>query len=467
MKKHTEGMKLKRRAALKKTAQSFGITFIPSYLATGFRAKGDPKPPSKRINLGCVGVGGRAGGVIPGLCSQGNAQPVAFADVDYSARNVEKNLKRWPKVRKYSDFREMMDKSGKDIDAISVVVPDHSHFCATILAMSMGKHVYVEKPLTHSFQEAELLMRAEKKFKVVTQMGNQGHTGTASNQFREWVKRGIIKNVTHVDAWKGPSCFFMQKDKRINRWPKREPIPNGMDWNLWLGPAEYHPFSRMYHTFEWRGFHPYGSGMLGDWGCHIIDMIHHYLDLGLPTEIKARRMDDHNKVIFPLNSHMQFKFPARGKHPAMTLNWKDGSDCQAQVPKKYWDDPDKAPRLGGAGSLFQVQGEDYMIQRNSHGSSSRIFPYKKSKELDLKTENIRQNHLESFVQACLGNGKTWSPFSIGGVLTQVLTLGCIAQYFDMNIEFDPTTKQITNNQMANQRLAIPPRKEWKDFYKIV
>ena len=147
-------------------------------------------------------------------------------------------------------------------------------------------------------------------------MGNQGHTGTASNQFREWVKRGIIKNVTHVDAWKGPSCFFMQKDKRINRWPKREPIPNGMDWNLWLGPAEYH-LSRMYHTFEWRGFHPYGSGMLGDWGCHIIDMIHHYLDLGLPTEIKARRMDDHNKVIFPLNSHLQFKFPARGKHPAM------------------------------------------------------------------------------------------------------------------------------------------------------
>ena len=151
----------------------------------------------------------------------------------------------------------------------------------------MGKHVYVEKPLTHSFQEAELLMKAEKKFGVVTQMGNQGHTGTSSNQFREWVKKGVIKNVTEVDAWKGPSCFFMQKDKRINNWPKKEPKPVGMDWDLWLGPAEHHPFSRMYHTFEWRGFHPYGSGMLGDWGCHIIDMIHHYLDLGLPTEINA------------------------------------------------------------------------------------------------------------------------------------------------------------------------------------
>ena len=135
-------MKINRRNALKKTAGSLGLTFIPSYLATGVRAEGDPQPPSKRINLGCVGVGGRAGGVIPGLCNKGNAQPVAFADVDYSARNVEKNLKRWPGVKQYSDFREMMDKSGNDIDAVSIVVPDHSHFCATILAMSMGNHVH-------------------------------------------------------------------------------------------------------------------------------------------------------------------------------------------------------------------------------------------------------------------------------------------------------------------------------------
>ena len=460
-------MKINRRNALKKTAGSFGLTFIPSYLATGVRAEGDPEPPSKRINLGCVGVGGRAGGVIPGLCNKGNAQPVAFADVDYSARNVEKNLKRWTGVKQYSDFREMMDKSGKDIDAVSIVVPDHSHFCATILAMSMGKHVYVEKPLTHSFQEAKLLMRAEKKFKVVTQMGNQGHTGTASNQFREWVKKSVIKNVTHVDAWKGPSCFFMQKDKRISEWPKRDTQPKGMNWDLWLGPAEYHPFSRMYHTFEWRGFHPYGSGMLGDWGCHIIDMLHHYLDLGLPTEIKAQRMDDHNKVIFPLNSHMQFKFPARGKHPELTLDWKDGVNCQAEVPKKYWDISEKPPRLGGAGTLFKVEGEDYMIQRNSHGSSSRIFPYAKSKDLDLKTENIREDHLESFVQACLGNGNTWSPFSVGGLLTQVLTLGCIAQFYNQDLEFDPKTHQITNDKSANERLSIPPRKGWEDFYKIV
>ena len=207
--------------------------------------------------------------------------------------------------------------------------------------------------------------------------------------------------------------------------------------------------------------------MLGDWGCHIIDMIHHYLDLGLPTEIKAQRMDDHNKVIFPLNSHMQFKFPARGKHPELTLNWKDGVNCQAVVPKKYWDNPEKPPRLGGAGTLFKVEGADYMIQRNSHGGSSRLFPYAKSKDLDLKTENVREDHLESFVQACLGNGKTWSPFSVGGLLTQVLTLGCIAQYFNQDLEFDPKTHKITNDKLANERLSIPPRKGWEDFYKIV
>ena len=240
-----------------------------------------------------------------------------------------------------------------------------------------------------------------------------------------------------------------------------------MDWDLWIGPAEYHPFSRMYHTFEWRGFHPYGSGMLGDWGCHIIDMVHHYLELGLPTEVKAQRMDDHNQVIFPLNSQMQFKFPARGKHPELTLNWKDGADCRAPVPEEYWDDPKKAPRLGGAGTLFKVGGEDYMVQRNSHGSSSRLFPYAKAKDLDVKTENIRENHLESFVQACLGNGKTWSPFSVGGVLTQVLTLGCIAQYYNRDLKFDPETKQITNDKEANARLSITPRKGWEQFYKMV
>lgn len=230
-------MQTTRRDVLKAASSVFSLTFIPSYLATGARAEGDPEPPSKRINLGCVGVGGRAGAVVPSICKNGKATPVALCDVAFGAsRGIEKNLKRYPDVQRFTDFRVMMEKAGKDIDAVSVVTPDHTHFPAAILAMSMGKHVYVEKPLTHSFQEAEMLMAAEKKFNVVTQMGNQGHTGFGPHQFQEWMKRGVIHNVTEIDAWKGPGLFFMDKTKRISDYPKGEPKPKGLDWDLWCGP---------------------------------------------------------------------------------------------------------------------------------------------------------------------------------------------------------------------------------------
>ena len=460
-------MKQTRRQLLKNASKTFGFTVLPSYLATGVRAQGDPQPPSKRINLGCVGVGGRASGVIPSLCNGGNATPVAFCDVDFKARSVEKNLQKFPGVKQFSDFRVMLEQMGDDIDAVSVVVPDHSHFCATILPMSMGKHVYVEKPLTHSFQEADLLMRAEKKYGVVTQMGNQGHTGTAPAQFKEWVKRGIIKNVTEIDAWKGSGLFFMDASKRFKGEPKEDPIPGTLDWDLWCGPAEKKPFSSLYHPFSWRGFHSYGSGMLGDWGAHIIDFAHDYLDLGLPTEIKAQRMDDYNKVLFPLTSHIQFNFPKNGSRGPISLNWKDGANCRPEVPKALWDGPDKAPRLGGAGTLIHMEGADYAVLRGSHGNSSRLLPYDKSKELDAKVDSVKTQHGESFIQACMGNGKTWSPFSVSGELTQVLTLGCIAQYLNMDLTFDPKTKTITNSEEANARLSIPPRKGWEDYYSMV
>lgn len=457
-------MKQTRRDLLKNASKTFGFTFIPSYLATGVRAADDPQPPSKRINLGCVGVGGRAGGVIPSLCNGGNATPVAFCDVDFN--RAKGNVKKYPGVSQYNDFRVMMEKSGKDIDAVSVVTPDHAHFCPTILAMSMGKHVYVEKPLTHSFQEAELLMKAERKYGVVTQMGNQGHTGTAPYQFQEWVKRGIIKNVTHIDAWKGAGLFFMNAGQRFSKWPEAQPVPEGLDWDLWCGPAEVNPYNNLLHPFSWRGFHPYGCGMLGDWGAHIIDFAHDYLKLGLPTKIKVGRIDDHNQVIFPLNTHLDFDFPARGNRGAITMTWKDGAACRPDVPKAFWDDAEKAPKLGGAGTLIHMEGADYAVQRNSHGSSSRLYPYAKTKELDAKVESVRENHGQSFVKACMGEGKTWSPFRISGELTQVLALGCVAQYYNVDLDIDPATKTITNHKAANARLSIPPRKGWEEFYKM-
>ena len=217
----------KRREFLKKSAAAtFGFTILPSYLVTGARAADGKLPPSKRVNLACIGVGGRANGVVPGICKDGHATPVAFCYVDFNARRVENNLKKFPGVKQYADFRVMMEKQANDIDAVSVVTPDHTHFPATILAMSMGKHVYVEKPLTHSYRESALLNQAAKQFGVVTQMGNQGHTSGGSVQFHELVKAGAIKDITKVDAWKSPGLWFMNKEQRISTYPPEEKKPD-------------------------------------------------------------------------------------------------------------------------------------------------------------------------------------------------------------------------------------------------
>jgi hypothetical protein len=264
-----------RREFVKQSvAAGFGFTFLPAYL-TSARAADNPKlPPSRRINLGCIGVGGRARNVIPGLTSGGFATPVAFADVDFvTSKDIEKNLQTFPDVKRFHDFREMLDKMSSDIDAVSVVTPDHTHFTAAIQAMALGKHVYVEKPLTHTFEEAEILMRAEKKFKVVTQMGNQGHTSAGAEQFKQMLAAGVVDDVVKIDAWKSPSLWFMKAAERIQGYPPAEQVPESMkSWDLWCGPQEVKPYSKMYHPSKWRGFHLYGGGMFGDWGAHIINL---------------------------------------------------------------------------------------------------------------------------------------------------------------------------------------------------
>lgn len=448
-------------------ASAFGFTFIPAYL-TSARAQNNPKlPPSQRINLGCVGAGGRAASVISGLCKQGHATPVALCDVDHD--RASKMLKAHPDAKRFHDFREMYDKMGDDIDAVSVGTPDHTHFTAAIQAMSLGKHVYVEKPLTHTFEESEILMRGEKKFKVVTQMGNQGHTSGGSEQFKRMVAGGVVDDVVKIEAWKSPSLWFMNAKQRIKGYPREESIPESLKtWDLWCGPQEMKGFSKMFHPFDWRGFHLYGGGMFGDWGCHIIDFIHHYLELGYPTEINPTSLEDYNKISFPLSSHINLKFPARGpKRPAVDLLWKAGGDYAPAIDPKYLSGD--APKLGGAGTLMHRKQGDYLVHRNSHSSASKLISAGKHDELKaaMDTKGPKFDHMESFVQACMGNGTTDSPFSVGGALTQVLTLGVIAEYLNVKLQFDPKTKRFVGNDEANALLAGPaPRKEWAGHYKL-
>lgn len=466
-------MKNTRRDFLKKSAAAtFGFSVMPSYLALGKPDGAGNVPPSQRINLGCVGVGGRASGVIPGVCKNGFAKPVAFCDVDYKARSVEKTMERYPETATFSDFRVMLDKMDRDIDAVTVAIPDHCHYVAAIAAMQRGKHVYVEKPLTHSYDESERLMQAEKKYDVVTQMGNQGHTSDGSYQFKHLVDKRLIKDIVKIDAYKTPGIFFMDPKQRISEFPPEEPMPETLDWDQWCGPAEMKPFSTMYHTFGWRGFYLYGNGMLGDWGAHIIDFAHDFLKLGLPTTIKAIEMTDHNQVIFPLNSRLSMHFPARGEDlPACDLTWRDGADCHPALDEALWNTDASGkklePNLGNAGTLLHRNDGAFVIQRGSHSRPSVIYPREVMLEHkdDMKVEGPEFNHQEAFTQACLGNGQTESPFSVAGPLTKVLLLGVICQYLNEDLEFDPTTETFKNNDRANALLKGPaPRKGWEEFY---
>ena len=470
-----ETTKISRRLFFSRVSSALaGITILPSYLALGKADALGNLPPSKRINLACIGVGGRAKTVIPQLCSNGAAKPVAICDVDFNRASKEV-MDTFPEVRRFTDFRVMLDQMGDDVDAVSVVTPDHTHFVQTIDAMQRGKHVYVEKPLTHSFREATLLIQAEKRYGVVTQMGNQGHTSPGARQFQQLQQAGALEDIVKIEAYKDPSLWFMDAAHRISEFPKAEPIPSSLNYDLWCGPAKMMPFSGRYHPFDWRAFYIYGNGMLGDWGAHIIDFAHNYLKLGLPIEVEPLRLDDYNQVIFPLSSHIRMQFPKRGTGlPACEIIWRDGSDAVPVLDRKYHSSDASGnlviPRLGRAGTVLHRKDEQFVIQRGSHGSVSRLYPrasmmnYKRA----LKAPSGGLDHMQSFIQSCMGNGKTTSPFSVGGPLTQLLMLGVIAQYLNEGFNFDRDTERITNNKTANALLEGPkPRKGWERYYAEV
>lgn len=469
---------LSRRRFVGSTSAAFGFTFLPSYLALGKPDAQGNLPPSKRLNLACVGVGGRGIAVIKGMTAAGNALPVALCDVDSSC--ATDMAAKFPKARQYQDFRRMFDEMEGDIDAVSIATPDHTHFPIAMEAMRRRKHVYVEKPLTHTFREAELLMQAEKQFGVVTQMGNQGHTSGGASQFQQMVAGGVTRDIHKIEAFfkpfNHPGIWFYYEDKRIKDYPAAEDIPATLDWDLWVGPKEKKPFNPLYHPMRWRAFHHYGSGIFGDWGAHILDFAHDFLKLGLPTRVDALEMRDHGQVIFPTFSKLSMKFPARGEGlPEVELIWRDGFGCKPEVPEKFWDKPADGsapshPKLGGIGAtLMHRKDEKFVIHRSSHNAPSTILPRATMREYleIMKVPKVPFEHQESFVQACMGNGKTTSPFSISGELTQLLHLGITCQFLNESFEFDRTTKRIVGNDKAQAHLDGPaPRKGWEEYYKL-
>jgi predicted dehydrogenase len=435
---------------------------------------------NRKVNLACIGIGNRGAEIINEFDKTGLANIVALCDVDLGARHTQAMLSRFPDAKQFKDFREMFDKMGNQIDAVCAGIPDFAHFPVAMLAMSLGKHVYVEKPMARTFYEGELMIRAAKKYKnVVTQVGNQGHSEANYFQFKAWKDAGIIKDVTAVTAHMNGDRRWHPYDPNIPKFPDAQPIPSTLDWDTWLMTSMYHDYCDKFHYGNWRGWYDFGMGALGDWGAHILDTVHEFLDLGLPYEVEAQRIDGHNDYFFPKASTILFRFPKRGNMPPVDITWYDGVNNIPQVPAGYGTsdiDPNIPPVAGGKlqpsklnpGKI--IYSKDLTFKGGSHGSTLTIIPEEKAKDMASKLPPVPKstsNHFANFLLACMGEEKTRSPFEINGVLSQVFSLGVMVQRLNTKIQFDRNTKTITNDAFANAMLTqIPPRKGWDEYYKL-
>lgn len=451
---------LNRRELLKYSlAASAAVTLAPS---TGFGQVAE----NDKLNLAVIGCANRGGAIGGEAVKHKMTQCVALCDVVPSrAESFKSKMKDNCKdAVVYDDFRKMFEEIGDDIDVCTIGVPDHAHFPIAMLAMSMGIHVYVEKPLAHTFEECELLIQAEKKFGVKCQMGNQGHSSRQRLQFQSWVDEGVIKNVRRVDA-----C--MNKGRRWHPWgdvkgfPGEGNMPEGMNWEVWTGTAPMHAYSSKFDPGNWRGWYDYGNGAFGDWGPHTLDTIHRFLKLDLPHTVRAEKIIKPNDYIYPHGTTIAFDFPERGPDmPEMTINWYDG--VKNRPPS---EDGVSIPACGKA-----IYSDDLTFVGGTHSDTLKVVGGDQQKEVaaDLPGPSVSEtstNHMDNFIKAAAGlDPYCNSSFAVSGPLTQVFMLGCIAQRLGEDLKFDAATRQITNNARANELLkGHEPRKGWEEFYKFV
>lgn len=433
-----------------------------------------------KVNVAFVGIGNRGLEVLNEFVKTGLTNVVALCDVDLGAPHTQKAVSDHPKAKTFKDFRVMFDKAGRDFEAVVVSTPDHSHFPICMLALAQGKHVYVEKPLTRTFYESELLMNAAARHKnVVTQMGNQGHSEANYFQFKAWKEAGIIKDVTKITAHMNNPRRWHTWDPNIKKFPDKQPIPDTLDWDTWLSALPYHDYISDFHLGQWRSWYDFGMGALGDWGAHILDTVHEFLDLGLPEVITPVKLEGYNQYFYPMSSTIEFKFPKRKKMPPVTVTWYDGVNNIPEVPAGYGVselDPN-IPQVAGwtiqpakLNPGKEIYSKDLIFKGGSHGSTLSIIPEEKAREMEKKLPEVPKstsNHYANFLLSCLGKEKTRSPFSVSAPLSQVFCLGVLAQQTNRKLIFDRKTKQITNDPFANALLAgVPPRKEWYEFYKL-
>lgn len=469
-------------------AASFFI--VPRYvLGKGYVA------PSDKLNLAAIGAGGKGQSDIANAWNNGANNVVALADVD-TAR-CKASIDKFPTAKLYKDFRRMFDEMSKDIDAVTISTPDHVHAIAAMTAMQLGKHVYVQKPLTHNISEARMLTETARKNKLVSQMGNQGASNPGQTQMQEWFNKGLIGPVSKVYIW-------------TNRpvWPQGIPVPTEKpalpasmspeDWDLFIGPAEYVDYHPLYHPFKWRGWWNFGTGALGDMGCHLIDPAFRVLGLGYPTEVECSvgqvfKVDWNAEYIpegCPPSSHVELKFPATAKNKSpLTMTWYDGG-IRPFHPEWIPANED----LGDAGSTNGVMmiGTKGVMTCGTYGLIPKIY-FKNGSKIEMPKDYATTNkneklpeygHQVSWTEACKAgfnspeHKKLSSSFDYSGPLTETVIMGNLAiRSYGLGVKqegnnrlnfpgrrkllWDGKAMKITNWDDANQFVSRKYRDGWK------
>ena len=419
--------------------------------------------PSDKLNIAVVGAGGMGAWDLGGVAGE---NIVALCDVDL--RSAKASFEKYPNAKKYRDFRKMFDEMEKSIDAVVVATPDHTHSVIAMAAMKRGKHVYCEKPLANSIWEVRELMKAAKKHKVVTQLGNQGHSSETIRTFCEAIWDGAVGKVHTVRA--GCDCFRPSycKMDQLEKLNEKHPVPPELDWDLWQGPVPARPYNPVYLPGVWRGWKAFGTTVLGDWVCHIIDPVFWALDLGAPSTIVAEKVGDYHPeqhaAIWPCGMVIRYEFPARGQRGPVTLYWH-GLDERPPRPEGLPPDQ-KLPEIGA-----YVLGDQGGIVHGSHGAGDwRLFPEKLRKEYKQPPQKLPRvsepgayfnGHHQDWLNAIRKGGKAGSDFSIGGPLTEIALLGIMALRFPgQELKWDSANVRFIGNDEATGLLTPEFRKGW-------
>ncbi|MFW6139841.1 MAG: Gfo/Idh/MocA family protein [Acidobacteriota bacterium] len=436
-------------------ATAAGFMIIPRHVLGG----SGYKAPSDTLNIGCIGVGGKGSSDIRSVSSE---NIVALCDVDgrqmaeflVSEPNTPEQKAMYEKANKYKDFRLLLDKE-KNIDAVTITTPDHTHAVIAMNAIKRGKHVFVQKPLTHTIKEARLLAQAAEEAGIISQMGNQGHAGEGGRLINEWIWDGAIGDVREVHCWTNRPIWPQGIEA-----PKETPdVPDELEWDLWLGPAPSRPYHPAYHPFNWRGWWDFGTGALGDMGAHILDHPFWALKLGHPKYVQASS-PEFTEDSYPVAEAVTYDFPARGNLPPVRLKWYDGGITPPR-PEELEDG--RMMGDSGGGGLFV--GSKGKLMFSTYGNNPRIIPESKMREYQRPEKTIPRSpgiH-EEWVEAIKKGEKSTTDFSYSGLLTEVMLLGNVAvgtKKHNTKLEWDGENMEFKNLPEANEFIHTEYRKGW-------